>query len=199
MAKAEAKAIQKKAEVKSEVKKVNLTKAPKVTPKVTQIVTLPKVEKKAEKTSIKTPTVSSKALEIKDAKETTKDVPKALTENVGAKRISAGSMIRNAFLDALEKKLIDDAAIEILTSPEKTKEVLKIRYAFLKEVVTGDKKERLINGCPRYTAKPIVEYKGKKFFITNDLYDRNVPVFKKWIESLKGAKKEAKKEVKKSK
>lgn len=189
----------KKAEVKSEVKKVNLTKAPKVTPKVTQIVTLPKVEKKAEKTSIKTPTVSSKASEIKGTKETTKDVPKALTENVGAKRISAGSTVRNLFLDALEQKLIDDKAMEILTSPEKTKEVLKIRYAFLMEVVTGDKKERLVNGCPRYTAKPIVEYGSKKYYITNDLYDRNVPVFRKWIEDLKGDLKEAKKETKKAK
>lgn len=195
MAKAEAKAIQKK----SEVKKVNLTKAPKVTPKVTQIVTLPKVEKKAEKTSIKTPVVVPKASEIKGTKETTKDVPKALTENVGAKRISAGSMIRNAFLDALEQKLINDATMAILTNSEKTKEVLKIRYAFLMEVKTGDKKERLINGCPRYTAKPIVEYGSKKYYITNDLYDRNVPVFRKWIEDLKGDLKEAKKETKKAK
>ena len=190
---AKANAIQKKAEVK----KVNLSKA---APKVTQIVTLPKANlPKAEKTSIKVPTVSSKASETKNAKKPTKDVPKALTENVGAKRISAGSTIRDTFLDALEQKLIDDKAMAILTNPEKTKEVLKIRYAFLMEVVTGDKKERLVNGCPRYTAKPIVEYKGKKFYITNDLYDRNVPVFKKWIDSLKGDLKEAKKEAKNAK
>lgn len=180
--------VMKKAEVKSEVKKVNLTKA-----------NIPKTEK----TSIKAPTASSKALEIKDAKETTKDVPKevpkAITENVPTKRISAGATIRNLFLDALEKKLIDDNVMAILTSPEKTKEVLKIRYAFLMEVVTGDKKERLVNGCPRYTAKPIVEYGSKKYYITNDLYDRNVPVFRKWIEDLKGDLKEAKKETKKAK
>ena len=100
----------------------------------------------------------------------------------------------------MKSKVIDDKAMEILTSAEKTKEVLKIRYAFLLEVKSGKKEERMVNGCPRYTSKPIVEYGNKKYYITNDLYIRNVTTFKDWIKSLKkDSKKDAKKETAKKK
>ena len=113
--------------------------------------------------------------------------PVAIKENVNDFKagISAGATIRNCFIAALTNNIINDSAMKVLTDTEQTKKVLGIRYAFLLEVKTGNKEERMIKGNARYTAKPIVEYKGKKYYITNDLYVRNITKFKDWIKSLK--------------
>lgn len=194
----------KKAESKPEVKtkQETIVKASANKTTISKIVALPTSVSNASDTMKTVPQSKAPAKEISKetpTKETpTKETPKAIKENAKdfKKGISAGATIRECFLDALKSKLIDDKAMEILTDAEKTKDVLKIRYAFLLEVKSGKKEERMVNGCPRYTAKPIVEYGNKKYYITNDLYIRNVTTFKDWIKSLKkDSKKEAKKET----
>jgi len=205
----------KKAESKPEVKtkQETIVKASANKTTISKIVALPTSVSSASDTMKAVPQSKAPAKEISSkevpTKETsskestskevpTKEVPKAIKENAKdfKKGISAGATIRECFLDALKSKVIDDKAMEILTSAEKTKEVLKIRYAFLLEVNSGNKEERMVNGCPRYTSKPIVEYGNKKYYITNDLYIRNVATFKDWIKSLK---KDSKKEASKKK
>ena len=203
----------KKAESKPEVKtkQETIVKASANKTTISKIVALPTSVSSASDTMKAVPQSKAPAKEI--SKETptkeiptkeipTKETPKAIKENAKdfKKGISAGATIRECFLDALKSKVIDDKAMEILTDAEKTKEVLKIRYAFLLEVKSGKKEERMVNGCPRYTSKPIVEYGNKKYYITNDLYIRNVTTFKDWIKSLKkDSKKDAKKETAKKK
>ena len=126
------------------------------------------VKKTAEKT------IKNEVKEVKEIKkETIKKVP--------PKKESAGKQIRTLF-EAILPKLTNEQ-LEILTSQEKTKEVLKIRYAFIKEV-TENKDDRKINGNARYGAKQIT-INGKSYWICNDLYERNIETFKKWCESLK--------------
>lgn len=200
-----------KAETKPEVKtkQETIVKASANKTTISKVVALPTSVSNASDTMKAVPQSKAPAKEI--SKETptkevptkeipTKETPKAIKENAGGfkKGISAGATIRECFLDALKSKVIDDKAMEILTDAEKTKEVLKIRYAFLLEVKSGKKEERMVNGCPRYTSKPIVEYGNKKYYITNDLYIRNVTTFKDWIKSLKkDSKKDSKKVEKK--
>ena len=204
----------KKAESKPEVKtkQETIVKASANKTTISKIVALPTSVSSASDTMKAVPQSKAPAKEV-PSKETpskevptkevpTNEIPKAIKENAKdfKKGISAGATIRECFLDALKSKVIDDKAMEILTSAEKTKEVLKIRYAFLLEVKSGKKEERMVNGCPRYTSKPIVEYGNKKYYITNDLYIRNVTTFKDWIKSLKkDSKKDAKKETAKKK
>ena len=211
----------KKAESKPEVKtkQETIVKASANKTTISKIVALPTSVSNASDTMKAVPQSKAPAKEISKetptkevptketpTKETpakdapAKEIPKAIKENAKdfKKGISAGATIRECFLDALKSKVIDDKAMEILTDAEKTKEVLKIRYAFLLEVKSGKKEERMVNGCPRYTSKPIVEYGNKKYYITNDLYIRNVATFKDWIKSLKkDSKKDSKKVEKK--
>ena len=120
----------------------------------------------------------------------TKEVPKELKdviieeksqEEKPPKKVSAGKQIRDLFESIIPK--LKDEHLEILTSQEKTKEVLKIRYSFLKEV-KNEKDERKINGCPRY-GKNTVKINDKEYYITNDLYKRNIEIFKAWVETIR--------------
>ena len=197
------KKMESKPEVKSKQETIVKASANKTT--ISKIVALPTSVSSASDTMKTVPQSKAPAKET-PSKETpakeapAKEIPKAIKENAKdfKKGISAGATIRECFLDALKSKMIDDKAMEILTDAEKTKEVLKIRYAFLLEVKSGKKEERMVNGCPRYTSKPIVEYGNKKYYITNDLYIRNVATFKDWIKSLKkDSKKDSKKVEKK--
>ena len=192
-----------KPEVKTKQETIVKTSANKTT--ISKVVALPTSVSSASDTMKTVPQSKAPAKET-PSKETpakeapAKETPKAIKENAKdfKKGISAGATIRECFLDALKSKVIDDKAMEILTDAEKTKEVLKIRYAFLLEVKSGKKEERMVNGCPRYTSKPIVEYGNKKYYITNDLYIRNVATFMDWIKFLKkDSKKDSKKVEKK--
>lgn len=111
-----------------------------------------------------------------EVKEITKEVPKETP-----KKESAGKTIRDLFESILPK--LTKEHLEILTSQEKTKEVLKIRYAFIKEV-KNEKDERKVNGHARYN-KTIVKINDKDYYICNDLYERNIETFKKWCETIK--------------
>lgn len=161
-----------------EIKKVDTkeVKVPKTEVKLQKVVTLPIVPKKDTKA------------ETKKVPEQVQEAPKPETKpevkTKAPKAKSAGATIREVFFGALDAGLITADVMAILTSAEKTKEVLKIRYAFLKQT-TSNPDDRKVNGNARYNAQPVVDFDGKQYWITNDLYTRNVEPFKKWIESLK--------------
>ena len=110
-----------------------------------------------------------------------KEIPTKETTKVPPKKISAGKTIRDLFQSIIPK--LTKEHLEILTSPEKTKETLKIRYSFLKEA-TENKDDRKINGHCRYGAK-IITIKGKSYWCCNDLYERNIETFKEWVKTIK--------------
>jgi hypothetical protein len=155
-------------EVKSKVKKTIEAKSKEVKKQSVEqkVENLPKVEN------------LSKPIEVpvKKPKVETKQKPAGFE-----KQPSAGKQIRELFINNLSK--LTDKEMEILTSAEKTKEVLKIRYAFLKEA-TENKDDRKVNGNARYGAKTIT-INDKSYWCCNDLYERNIDVFKAWIETLK--------------
>jgi hypothetical protein len=143
----------------------------------TKKTTTKKVEKQVKEVAKKETTKKT----TRPVERTPIEVPAEAIENVPQKKQSAGATIRNLFIENLSK--ITSKELEILTSAERTKEILKIRYPFLKKV-TGEKDERKVNGCPRYS-KAEVTIENVNYFITNDLYSRNIEVFKNWIESIK--------------
>lgn len=124
---------------------------------------------------------TSKNAEVKEVKEIKKETTKEIPTKEVPKKLSAGKTIRDLFQTIISK--LKDEQLEILTSAEKTKEVLKIRYAFLKES-TENKEDRKVNGNARYGAKTIT-INDKSYWMTNDLYERNIETFKAWVETLK--------------
>lgn len=154
------------------------------------------VEKKVTtvKATEKKSTTEAKSKEIKEVKkqpveqkvEATQEKQTTVEKEVKKehagfeKKPSAGKQIREMFINNLSK--LTDKEMEILTSAEKTKEVLKIRYAFLKKS-TDNKDDRKVNGNARYGSKTI-SINGVEYWVTNDIYERNIENFKKWIESL---------------
>jgi len=124
---------------------------------------------------------TTKKTEVKQVKEIKKETTKEIPTKEVPKKESAGKTIRDLFQSIISK--LTKEHLEILTSQEKTKEVLKIRYAFLKEV-KNEKDERKINGHARYN-KGTIKINNKDYYICNDLYERNIEVFKAWVESLK--------------
>lgn len=129
--------------------------------------------------------MTAKKTDVKETtkvpKETTKKVLKEIPTKVPPKKISAGKTIREMF-EAILPKLTNEH-LEILTSAEKTKETLKIRYPFLKES-TENKEDRKVNGNARY-GKNTIKINDKDYYITNDLYSRNIETFKKWVETIR--------------
>lgn len=101
-------------------------------------------------------------------------------------KISAGKIIREKFLKLIDDNKITNDILEILKDTEKTKEVLGIRYAFLKEYddTITKKANTYINGHARYTAKTIIKINEVHYIITNDLYSRNVDKFIGWADSI---------------
>lgn len=134
---------------------------------------------KAEKPEVKT---ESKP-EVKTEEQTAKNSPKESK----IKTQSAGAKIRAMFEKILTDGKITADVMKILTSIEETKKVLSIRYAFLKPI-TKNPNDRKINGHARY-GTAIVEIKGEKFWLTNDLYAKQVGIFEKWTKSLYAEKK----------
>ena len=146
----------------------DLSKPIEVPKEIKEVIIQEEVPKVEEKPKVEVP--------VKNPKAETKQKPAGFE-----KQPSAGKQIRELFINNLSK--LTDKEMEILTSAEKTKEVLKIRYAFLKKS-TDNKEDRKVNGNARYGSKTI-EINGVEYWLTNDLYERNIEVFKTWVESLK--------------
>ena len=112
------------------------------------------------------------------------------------KKKSAGAKIREIFAKALADGKITADVVKMLLSTEDTKKTLNIRYAFLKPV-TKNPNDRKIGGHARY-ATTVIKIGDKKFWVTNDLYEKQIERFKDWVASLYGENKvETKVEVKK--
>ena len=155
--------------------------AKKTTEKTVEKKSTTEVKSKVKKTAEK----KSKEIKKQPVEQKVENLPKVealpKVEEKPQKKPSAGKQIRDLFESIVPK--LKDEHLEILTSQEKTKDVLKIRYPFLKEV-KNEKDERKINNCPRY-GKNTVKINDKDYYICNDLYERNIEIFKKWCETLK--------------
>ncbi len=100
--------------------------------------------------------------------------------------VRPGKKIRNMFTRLVKDNMLDEATVMNLTTSEFTKSTFKIKYPFLKELVSDDvRAEAKINGRPRYSTKPM-EILGKKYLITNDLYEKNLEPMKTWYKATKG-------------
>ena len=112
------------------------------------------------------------------------------------KKKSAGAQIRELFAKALADGKITADVVKMLLSTDDTKKALNIRYAFLKPV-TKNPNDRKIGGHARY-ATTAIQIGDKKFWVTNDLYEKQIKRFETWVMSLYEEKKiETKAEAKK--
>lgn len=98
------------------------------------------------------------------------------------KKPSTAKIVNEMILQVLNGPKSDEA-FEVLIDQAKCHELLKIRYAFLKEVTENDE-DRKINGFARY-AKKVIEYNGKNFWTCNDLYKRNIKAVEEWAKTMK--------------
>ena len=178
----------KKIEVTTNVKsenKVNLIKADKPSVKI-DIKAETKPEVKAEKpVKIEVKPEITIDTTIAASSETTIAASAATL-----KKKSAGQKIRDIFAKLLVDKKITADVVKILVDTEQTKKVLNIRYAFLKEATKNV--DRFVVKYARYTNQ-IIEVNGTKFWVTNDLYEKQVPHFETWAASLYEEKKPEKK------
>ena len=144
---------------------------------------------KADKPSVKTETkVENKPVKIEVKPEITTDTTIAASSETTIaasaatlKKKSAGQKIRDIFAKLLLDKKITADVVKILVDTEQTKKVLNIRYAFLKEATKNV--DRFVGKYARYTNQ-VIEVNGTKFWVTNDLYDKQVPHFETWAASL---------------
>lgn len=112
------------------------------------------------------------------------------------KKKSAGAQIRELFAKALADGKITADVVKMLLSTDDTKKTLNIRYAFIKPV-TKKPNDRKIGGHARY-ATTAIQIGDKKFWVTNDLYEKQIKRFETWVMSLYKEKKiETKAEAKK--
>lgn len=160
--------------------------------------TATKAESKAKATSeVKTATVTnetttSKVNLVKPAKaETAPIISEQVMNNVinagKLKKKSAGAQIRELFAKALADGKITADIVKLLLSTDDTKKTLNIRYAFLKPV-TKNPNDRKIGGHARYGTTAI-QIGDKKFWVTNDLYEKQIKRFETWVMSLYNEKK----------
>jgi Zn finger protein HypA/HybF involved in hydrogenase expression len=107
---------------------------------------------------------------------------KVKVESTGEK---PGKVIRDKFMALVSSNKVDNTLLSILTDEVKTKESTGIRYAFLKEVdINANLKDQaLVKGKLRYSAK-VVDINGKNYFITNDLYAKNVQMAVDFFDSI---------------
>ena len=153
---------------------------------------------KADKPSVKTKTkVEIKPVKIEVKPEITTDTTIAASSETTIaasaatlKKKSAGQKIRDIFAKLLVDKKITADVVKILVDTEQTKKVLNIRYAFLKEATKNV--DRFVEKYARYINQ-IIEVNGTKFWVTNDLYEKQVPHFETWAASLYEEKKPEKK------
>ena len=117
-------------------------------------------------------------IDIEPKNETTEE-PK---EEKKEKKPSTAKIVNEMIMKVLNGPK-NNEAFEVLTDQAKCHELLKIRYAFLKEVTENDE-DRKINGFARY-AKKVIEYEGKNYWTCNDLYKRNIKAVEEWAKTMK--------------
>ena len=169
--------------------KIELVKAEKPEVK-TESKPEAKAEKKSEvkiesKSAVKTENKITVTPEVKVEEQ--KPTAKNPLKESKIKPQSAGAKIRAMFEKILTDGKVTADVMKVLTNIDETKKVLNIRYAFLKPV-TKNPNDRKINGHARY-GTAIIEIDGNKFWLTNDLYAKQVEIFEKWAKSLYAEKK----------
>lgn len=100
-------------------------------------------------------------------------------------KVRPGQAIRDAFLRLVTDGKVTNSVLSTLTDSEATARELGIRYAFLKEFNPDVPIKELtyVKSHARYSSKPI-GVNGKQYLITNDLYNKNVLRFMKWVDSI---------------
>ena len=194
----------------TETKKVATTTETKAESKAkatseVKTVTATETAKPASKTATVTnETTTSKVNLVKPEKSTKVESSPIISEQVMSnvinasklKKKSAGAQIRELFAKALADGKITADVVKMLLSTDDTKKTLNIRYAFLKPV-TKNPNDRKISGHARY-ATTVIQIGDKKFWVTNDLYEKQIKRFETWVMSLYEEKKiETKAEAKK--
>ena len=136
-------------------------------------------------------TTTTKVNLVKPAKTTAKvETAPIISEQVMSnvvnasklKKKSAGAQIRELFAKALADGKITADIVKLLLSTDDTKKTLNIRYAFLKPV-TKNPNDRKIGGHARY-GTTVIQIGDKKFWVTNDLYEKQIKRFEDWVASL---------------
>ena len=91
-----------------------------------------------------------------------------------AKRISAFKRVRNMIVNAS----LNEEQITMLMDKQNTQHATGIAYQILKEADENMSRDEQIRkyGKTRYAVKPI-EINGKEYFLTNDIYEKNVSRF----------------------
>lgn len=99
--------------------------------------------------------------------------------------IKPGQAIRDKFNNLVNEGKITEEVLIILLDTEQTKQVLGIRYAFLKEFnpEVPIKELTYVNKAARYSSKPI-KINGKQYIMTNDLYAKSLPKFMEWADAI---------------
>ena len=98
-----------------------------------------------------------------------------------AKKVSAFKRVRNMIIDAD----LNDKQIAMLMDKGTTQKATGIAYQLLKEAdsnMSRDEQIRKYNKI-RYAVKPI-EINGKAYFMTNDIYEKNVSKFAILLKSI---------------
>lgn len=178
-----------KAKATSEVKTATATETAKPASKTATVTN----ETTTSKVNLVKPEKSAKV-------ESTPIISEQVMSNVinasKLKKKSAGAQIRELFAKALADGKITADVVKMLLSTDDTKKTLNIRYAFLKPV-TKNPNDRKIGGHARY-ATTAIKIGDKKFWVTNDLYEKQINRFETWVMSLYEEKKiESKTEAKK--
>lgn len=120
-------------------------------------------------------------VEITEAQEQDA-IPEEQTDEPKCKEISASKQAVSMIMELLDGPSKAEA-LEILTNAENTKDAFGVRYAFLKEA-TDNSDDRKVKGFARYSSKT-VDIDGIGYWITNDIYKRNLPKIAAWVESFK--------------
>lgn len=110
------------------------------------------------------------------------EVPEEIPQAPKSKEISASKQAVSMIMELLDGPSKAEA-MEILTNTENTKDAFGVRYAFFKEA-TDNSDDRKVKGFARYSSKT-VDIDGIGYWITNDIYKRNLPKIAAWVESFK--------------
>ena len=99
--------------------------------------------------------------------------------------IRPGVAVRTMLADMIKDGKVTNEVLATMVDKEASAKNFGLRYPLLKEVdANADLKAQLVvYGKPRYGVKTI-EFGGKTYAVTNDIYKTNVPKFQEFVESL---------------
>jgi len=103
---------------------------------------------------------------------------------VSKKRVSAAALAKDYILETNKKDLINESMIQQFMTKESSKELFLLRFPFLKPA--GEPEENyMIKNVRRYSSKTIL-LNGNEYYITNDIFKRNIVKISKYFSELLG-------------